>query len=88
MHKGNAVETLVREQSAGGFLFAGDDLGDVEAFEAVAALREQGLPTLLVAAASEEQSALVPLADVVVPGPRRGARPAAPAHRRRRARTA
>ncbi|KRF35130.1 trehalose-phosphatase [Nocardioides sp. Soil805] len=69
MHKGNAVETLVREQSAGGFLFAGDDLGDVEAFEAVAALREQGLPTLLVAAASDEQSALVPLADVVVPGP-------------------
>jgi trehalose 6-phosphate phosphatase len=69
MHKGNAVETLVREQSAGGFLFAGDDLGDVEAFEAVAALREQGLPTLLVAAASEEQTALVPLADVVVPGP-------------------
>jgi trehalose 6-phosphate phosphatase len=69
MHKGNAVETLVREQSAGGFLFAGDDLGDVEAFEAVAALRERGLPTLLVAAASEEQTALVPLADVVVPGP-------------------
>ncbi len=57
------------EQSAGGFLFAGDDLGDIEAFEAVAALREQGLPTLLVAAASDEQSALVPLADVVVPGP-------------------
>jgi trehalose 6-phosphate phosphatase len=69
MHKGHAVETLVREQSAGGFLFAGDDLGDVEAFEAVAALREQGMPTLLVAAASPEQSALVPLADVVVPGP-------------------
>lgn len=69
MHKGHAVETLVREQSAGGFLFAGDDLGDVEAFEAVTALREQGLPTLLVAAASDEQSALVPLADVVVPGP-------------------
>jgi trehalose 6-phosphate phosphatase len=27
------------------------------------------MPTLLVAAASDEQSALVPLADVVVPGP-------------------
>jgi trehalose 6-phosphate phosphatase len=69
MHKGNAVETLARDQSAGGFLFAGDDLGDVQAFEAVAALRDQGLPTLLVAAASEEQTALVPLADVVVQGP-------------------
>jgi trehalose 6-phosphate phosphatase len=68
-HKGHAVQTLVAEQGAGGFLYAGDDLGDVEAFQAVAQLREQGLATLLVCAASDEQSALVPLADVVVPGP-------------------
>lgn len=68
-HKGHAVETLVKEQDAGGFLFAGDDLGDIEAFEAVAELRERGLATLLVCAASDEQSALVPLADVIVPGP-------------------
>ena len=58
-HKGHAVQTLVKEQSAGGFLYAGDDLGDVEAFEAVAELREQGLATLLVCAASDEQAALV-----------------------------
>ena len=68
-HKGHAVQTLVEEQAAGGFLYAGDDLGDVEAFEAVAALRERGLATLLVCAASDEQSALVPLADVIVAGP-------------------
>lgn len=68
-HKGLAVQTLVTEQSAGGFLFVGDDLGDVEAFEAVADLREQGLATLLVCAASDEQSALLSLADVVVDGP-------------------
>lgn len=68
-HKGHAVRTLAREQAAGGFLFAGDDLGDVVAFEAVAALREEGLATLLVCSASEEQPALVELADVVVPGP-------------------
>lgn len=68
-HKGHAVQTLVKEQNAAGFLFAGDDLGDIEAFEAVAELREQGLATLLVCAASDEQSALLPLADVVVPGP-------------------
>jgi trehalose 6-phosphate phosphatase len=68
-HKGHAVQTLVREQNAGGFLFAGDDLGDVEAFEAVAELRERGLATLLVCAASDEQSALLPLSDVIVPGP-------------------
>jgi trehalose 6-phosphate phosphatase len=69
MHKGRVVETLVDELDAGGFLFAGDDLGDIEAFRAVADLRESGLETLLVCSASDEQSALVPLADVVVEGP-------------------
>jgi trehalose 6-phosphate phosphatase len=69
MHKGLAVQTLVEELDAGGFLFAGDDLGDMEAFEAVAALRDQGMPTLLVCSASSEESALVPLSDVVVKGP-------------------
>jgi trehalose 6-phosphate phosphatase len=69
MHKGLAVRTLVEELDAGAFLFAGDDLGDLEAFEAVAALREGGMPTLLVCSASSEESALLPLADVVVKGP-------------------
>lgn len=69
MHKGKAVQTLAEEQDAGGFLFAGDDLGDVEAFEAVAALGEGGIPTLLVCSASDEENALVPLADVLVDGP-------------------
>jgi trehalose 6-phosphate phosphatase len=69
MHKGIAVEQLVEELDAGGFAFVGDDLGDVEAFEAVAALAEAGLPTLLVCSASEEESALVELSDVLVRGP-------------------
>jgi trehalose 6-phosphate phosphatase len=69
MDKGKAVEALVDELDAEAFLFAGDDLGDVEAFEAVAALAKNGLPTLLVCSASEEVSALVERADVVVPGP-------------------
>lgn len=69
MHKGVVVETLVEELDVGAFLFAGDDLGDVEAFEAVTRLRAGGMPTLLVASASEEESALVDLADVVVKGP-------------------
>ena len=51
------------------FLFAGDDLGDLEAFEAVASLRAQGLPALLVCSRSDEQPALAELADVVVDGP-------------------
>ena len=69
MHKGLAVRTLMEELGAGGFLFAGDDLGDLEAFEAVAELRASGLPTVLVCSASEEESALVSRADVVVKGP-------------------
>ncbi len=69
VHKGDAVRTLVAEQDAGGIVFAGDDLGDVEAFQAVLRMREGGLPALLVCSASDEQNALVDLADVVVPGP-------------------
>ncbi len=69
MHKGLVVERLVRDLDAGGFLFAGDDLGDLEAFEAVAELARQGLPTLLVCSASQEESTLVALSDVVVKGP-------------------
>ncbi len=69
MDKGDAVHRLARQLDAGGFLFAGDDLGDVEAFRAVLELREAGLATLLVCAASSEQTALLELADVVVDGP-------------------
>jgi trehalose 6-phosphate phosphatase len=70
MDKGVAVRTAVEEYDAGGVVFAGDDLGDVEAFEAVGELREGGLPALLVCSSSEEQQALADLADVVVDGPR------------------
>ncbi len=69
MHKGLAVQRLVEELDVGGFLFGGDDLGDVEAFEAVQTLGKAGMATLLVCSASDEQSALVPMSDVVVDGP-------------------
>jgi trehalose 6-phosphate phosphatase len=69
MDKGVVVRKLAAEVDAGGFLFAGDDLGDVEAFEAVAELRDRGLATLLVCSASQEESTLLELSDVVVPGP-------------------
>jgi trehalose 6-phosphate phosphatase len=69
MHKGVAVQRLVDELDAGGFMFVGDDLGDLEAFEAVAGLADRGLSTLLVCSASDEESALVELADVLVHGP-------------------
>ena len=70
VHKGQAVRTLHEELGAAAMLYAGDDLGDVAAFEALAALREdQGVVALLVCSGSEEQQALVDRADLVVPGP-------------------
>lgn len=68
-HKGHAVNTLVEELGAGGFLYAGDDLGDVEAFDAVDALAVKEMATLLVCSASDEQNVLAGRADVIVPGP-------------------
>jgi trehalose 6-phosphate phosphatase len=69
MDKGTVVRDLAGDLDAGGFLFAGDDPGDLEAFAAVEDLRDQGLPTLLVCSASDEESALVERSDVVVKGP-------------------
>jgi trehalose 6-phosphate phosphatase len=69
MHKGLAVRAAVEENDGGGVLFAGDDLGDLEAFEAVRDLRGQGFPALLVCSTSEEQEALAELSVVVVDGP-------------------
>lgn len=68
--KGGAVRRLVGESRARTVVYAGDDLGDVPAFEAVRDLRGRGVVDgLLVCSGSTEQDALVGLADVVVPGP-------------------
>lgn len=64
--KGISVRTLAGELDAAAFVFVGDDLGDLEAFRAV---HELGVPHFLVCSGSTEESALVDLADAVVPGP-------------------
>jgi trehalose 6-phosphate phosphatase len=69
MDKGQAVRRLVDELGARAVTFLGDDLGDVEAFEALDVLARDGLATLKVCSASQEESKLAELADVVVPGP-------------------
>lgn len=72
MHKGAAVRRLVDELDARAVVFAGDDLGDVEAFKAVRELRGDGVAGLTVCSASPEGRTPEPLrelADVVVPGP-------------------
>lgn len=69
MDKGSAVRRLQREFRADALVFVGDDLGDVEAFKAVAALRRGGMVGFLVCSGSDEQQALVDHADLVVDGP-------------------
>jgi trehalose 6-phosphate phosphatase len=67
--KGGALRRLLAETDARQLVFGGDDLGDLPAFETVAALREEGVPGLLVCSASHEEDALRERADVVVEGP-------------------
>jgi trehalose 6-phosphate phosphatase len=69
MNKGEAVRALQKELRADALVFVGDDLGDLEAFEAVRALRRGGMLGLLACSGSEEQRALVEVSDVVVDGP-------------------
>ena len=69
--KGDAVQLLVEGDDLEAVLFAGDDVGDLDAFAALRRLREAGLWTCAVAAGGAEVSAAVlEAADVVVDGPR------------------
>jgi trehalose 6-phosphate phosphatase len=71
MHKGHAIDTLVSEVEPGAILFGGDDLGDIEAFEAVKDWgKTTGSPTLLVYShAGPDRGPLAGLADLEVQGP-------------------
>ncbi len=69
--KGAALRALVDELPTGpsAVLYAGDDLGDLAAFEAVRSLRAEGVPAWAVAAASPETPEVAAAADLVVDGP-------------------
>lgn len=67
--KGDALRGLVEEVGARQVIFAGDDLGDLPAFDAVDELRASGLTGLLICSASTEQDALVARSDLVLDGP-------------------
>jgi trehalose 6-phosphate phosphatase len=69
--KGSAVQRLVRDAGARAALFAGDDLADVEAFEALDRLARDGVAAVKVAVrGAEEWPDLLRAADIVVEGPR------------------
>lgn len=67
--KGRVVEALVAEFDSRHIVFAGDDLGDLPAFDAIDRLRAEGISGLLVCSASSEQDVLVSRADLVLDGP-------------------
>ncbi len=67
--KGGALWALVEELGVRTVVFAGDDLGDLAAFDAVDQMRAQGMQGLLVCSGSTEENALAERADVLVDGP-------------------
>ncbi|NKY96398.1 trehalose-phosphatase [Nocardiopsis alborubida] len=67
--KGAALTALVAEAGPRTVLYAGDDLGDLPAFDAVVGLRSQGVEGLNVCSSSDEVTAVAEAADLVVSGP-------------------
>jgi trehalose 6-phosphate phosphatase len=68
--KEGAVERIVDDERLDAVLYAGDDVADIRAFEALDRLAERGLRTVKVAVHGRETPvALSDAADVVVDGP-------------------
>jgi trehalose 6-phosphate phosphatase len=68
--KGGAVERLARERELEVVVFAGDDVGDLDAFEALTRLRAGGAWTCGVASVGPETTpAVAAAADLAVEGP-------------------
>jgi len=66
MDKGQALQAFLAERSARSVLFAGDDLGDLAAFDAV---HSGAIPGIAVCSGSAEVTALFDKADIIVEGP-------------------
>ncbi|WP_019632730.1 trehalose-phosphatase [Actinomadura atramentaria] len=70
MDKGHALRALLAERGApSAVLFAGDDLGDLAAFDLLDELRADGVPVVKVCSGSTEVAELADRADAVVDGP-------------------
>lgn len=67
--KGTALRAHVADRAANSVAYTGDDLGDISAFEAVDALRDEGVRGLKVCSGSAEVVELARRADLVVDGP-------------------
>jgi trehalose 6-phosphate phosphatase len=69
MDKGAALRDFVAERAATAVLYAGDDLGDLAAYDAVEELRTRGVAGVTVCSSSDEVAVLAERADIVVDGP-------------------
>ncbi|MFI0355962.1 trehalose-phosphatase [Actinomadura sp. 9N407] len=70
MDKGRALRRFIAERNRpSAVLFAGDDLGDLAAFDAVDEMRADGVPGITVCSGSTEVTALAERADLIVDGP-------------------
>ncbi len=67
--KGQTLRSYARTRSARAVCYIGDDLGDLPAFDAVEAMRHNGIAGLIVASGSTEATAVAARADLVVDGP-------------------
>jgi len=67
--KGKALKSYISERASRLVLFCGDDIGDVPAFQAVAELRQDGMPGVAVCSGSAEVPELAAACDLVVDGP-------------------
>jgi len=67
--KGAALRSYAAECGARSVLFAGDDLGDLPAYDAVERLRREGVPGIKVCSGSIEVADLAARADLVLDGP-------------------
>jgi trehalose 6-phosphate phosphatase len=69
MDKGASLRALVAGRGAEAVLYAGDDLGDLAAYDAIDEMRKEGIPGVKVCSSSDEVIALADRADLVVDGP-------------------
>jgi len=67
--KGLALESLAAERRVAAVCYAGDDLGDLAAFDALDRLRDKGIHTLKICSGSADVPELGTRADLVVDGP-------------------
>lgn len=67
--KGLAISRLAREVAATTVCYAGDDLGDLAAYDALDRMRDEGVAALKICSGSDEVAELKERADLVLAGP-------------------